>query len=238
MRKMYLPIIALTVLGSGFVLVSAETNKTDLLKHVHHFYQSTVLIQAEKTIYFDPVQLPEGSVKADIIFVTHTHGDHFSIPDIQKVMKPSTTLVIPPDGSVQAQEAGIQNVLAVVPNQTYNVAGVKFQTVPAYNLNKNFHPRQNNWLGYVVTLNQRNYYMAGDTDLIPEMKNIKADVVFLPVGGTYTMTAKEAVTAANLIKPAIAVPIHFGDIVGSIQDAKDFVAGLEQDIRGVILKGK
>jgi len=237
-KKMYLPIIALTVLGSGFVLVSAETNKVDLLKHVHHYYQSTVLIQAEKTIYFDPVQLPEASPKADIIFVTHTHGDHFSIPDIQRVMKPGATLVIPPDGAGRAKDAGIQNVLTVVPDRTFNVAGVKFQTVPAYNLNKNFHPRQNNWVGYVVTLNQRSYYMAGDTDLIPEMKNIKADVVFLPVGGTYTMTAKEAAAAANLIKPAIAVPIHFGDIVGSMQDAKDFVAGLEKDIRGVILKEK
>jgi L-ascorbate metabolism protein UlaG (beta-lactamase superfamily) len=222
----------------GFSLVMAQTDKIDSVKNVHHFYQSTILIQGEKTIYFDPVQVSDALNNADIVFVTHTHGDHFSIPDIKKVMKPDATLVIPADGVGPAKDGGIKNVVSVLPNQDYTVAGLKFQTVPAYNINKGFHPKQNNWVGYLVKINKVTYYMAGDTDLIPEMKNIKADVMFLPVGGTYTMTAKEAAEAANLMKPSVAVPIHFGDVVGSMQDAKDFVSLLDQDIQGIILKGK
>jgi Predicted Zn-dependent hydrolases of the beta-lactamase fold len=238
MKPVYLMAILMFVSGLGFAAAQAET--ADLVKSVshscRHFYQSTVLIQGEKTVYFDPVRVPNKSIKADLVLVTHTHGDHFSIPDIQKVMKSDATLIIPADGAILAKEAGIKNVISIMPNQEYTVAGLKVQTVPAYNINKTFHPRQNNWVGYIVHLNHISYYMAGDTDLVPEMKEIKADVVFLPVGGTYTMTAKEAAEAANLIKPAIAVPIHFGDIVGSLQDAKDFVALLDKDIHGMILK--
>jgi L-ascorbate metabolism protein UlaG (beta-lactamase superfamily) len=231
-------LLMLIVLGCGVGLVTAQSGKLDLLKNVHHFYQSTLLIQGDKTVYFDPVKVPDGLSKADLVFVTHTHGDHFSLPDIKKIMKPGATLVIPADGVSPAQDGGIENVLAVVPNKEYTVAGLKFQTVPAYNINKSFHSKQNNWVGYIVKINNVTYYIAGDTDLIPEMKDIKADVVFLPVGGTYTMTAKEAAEAANLMKPSVAVPIHFGDVVGSLQDAKDFVSFLDKDIQGVILKGK
>jgi L-ascorbate metabolism protein UlaG (beta-lactamase superfamily) len=233
-----LGLLMIVILISGVSLGAAQTDKGDWLKNVHHFYQSTILIQGEKTVYFDPVQVPDGLPKADVVFVTHTHGDHFSIPDIKKILKLGATLVIPADGVGPAKNGGIANVLSVVPNKEYTVAGVKFQTVPAYNLNKSFHPKQNNWVGYIVPINNVTYYMTGDTDLIPEMKNIKADVVFLPVGGTYTMTAREAAEAANTIKPAVAVPIHFGDVVGSIQDAKDFVSLLDKNILGIILKGK
>lgn len=214
----------------------AETDRSDLVKNVFHTYQSTILIRGEKTVYFDPLAITDEPHDADVVFVTHTHGDHFDTDYIQRVLKPEGTLVIPADGAGKAKASGIKNVLTVVPNQKYQVSGLDFQTVPAYNTNKAYHPKVNNWVGYICRINGIAYYIAGDTDLIPEMKDIKADVVFLPVGGTFTMTAKEAAAAANLIKPAVAVPIHFRDIVGSLQDAKDFVSCLDPAVKGIILK--
>ena len=224
------------ILSLGFSWVMSETDRSDLVKNVFHTYQSTILLRGEKTIYFDPVNVAGEPHDADIVFVTDTHGDHFSIPDIQKVLKPEGTLVVPVDGAGKAKAAGIKNVLTVLPNQKYEVSGLDFQTVPAYNTNKAYHPKESNWVGYICKINAVTYYMAGDTDLIPEMKDIQADVAFLPIGGTYTMTAKEAAAAANLIKPAVAVPIHFADVVGTLQDAKDFISLLDPSVKGVILK--
>jgi L-ascorbate metabolism protein UlaG (beta-lactamase superfamily) len=102
------------------------------------------------------------------------------------------------------------------------VQGVKIEAVPAYNINKQFHPKSNGWVGFVFTLDGERIYQAGDTDLIPEMKDIKADVALLPVGGTYTMTAKEAAEAADWIKPRLAIPMHYGKNVGSLADAEEF----------------
>ena len=234
MKKVCLLASLMLVMMIGCVW--AEGDPGAYLKNVSHYKQSTVRIAGEKIVYFDPFMFTGEPHDADIIMITHTHGDHFSIPDLMKVLKSDTTVLITADGVDKAKEAGIKNVVAVLPNQVYDVKGLKIQTVPAYNTNKGFHPQSNNWVGYLCKLNQVTYYMAGDTDLIPEMKNINADVAFLPVGGTYTMTAQEAAAAANLIKPAVAVPIHFADVVGTVQDAKDFVALLEKPVQGVILK--
>jgi L-ascorbate metabolism protein UlaG (beta-lactamase superfamily) len=235
MRKFFL---LFTLLVATYGLTFAETAQSDYLKNVTHMKQSTIRIQGEKTIYFDPFMMTSEPHDADIVLVTHTHGDHFSIPDLKKVMKPNAILFIPADGVNQAKAEGITDVVAVVPNKEYSAQGFKFQTVPAYNTNKTFHPKENNWVGYICKINNVTYYMAGDTDLIPEMKSTKADVVFLPVGGTYTMTAKEAADAANIMHPAVAVPIHFADVVGTFQDAKDFVSLLDKKIQGVILKNQ
>jgi L-ascorbate metabolism protein UlaG (beta-lactamase superfamily) len=189
-----------------------------------------------KVIYFDPVWLDNAVMDADIIYVTHTHGDHFSIADIKKIMKEGATLVVPADGAEAAQKEGITGILSVKPNKSYTAGGIKFRTVPAYNIGKTFHPKRSNWVGYIVTANSANYYFAGDTDVLPEMKSFKADAAFLPVGGTYTMTAQEAVRAAKLIKPAVAVPVHFGDVVGTTDDALNFIKGLDKGINGVLLK--
>lgn len=234
MKKLHLLAVLILSLGGSWVM--AETDQMNFLKNVFHYYQSTVLIRGEKTVYFDPVRVSGAPHDADVVFVTHTHGDHFSAPDIQKALKPEGTLVVPADGAAKAKAAGIKNVLVVLPNQKYEVSGLGFQTVPAYNTDKSFHTKESNWVGYICKINNIAYYMAGDTDLIQEMKDIKTDVAFLPVGGTYTMTAKEAAAAANLIKPAVAVPIHFADIVGTVQDAKDFISLLDPSIKGVILK--
>ena len=118
----------------------------------------------------------------------------------------------------------------------YEFKDIKIETIPAYNINKQFHPRENNWVGYILTINQYKYYVAGDTDITKENKSVKCDVAFVPVGGTYTMDAKEAVTLVNEIKPKIAVPIHYGEIVGSEDDAIEFVNNLNKLIEGKILK--
>lgn len=234
MRKISLLLSLLLVLGVSAVY--AEGCPSDLLRNVAHFKQSTIRIQGEKIIYFDPYRIAKEPHDADLVFLTHTHGDHYSVIDISVIMKATTIFVTTADGVAKLKEMGISNIVTVVPNQDYEVAGVKFHTVPAYNLNKNYHPRSSNWVGYVAQINQVAYYVAGDTDLIPEMKDIKADVAFLPVGGRYTMTAEEAAQAANLIKPKVAVPIHFADVVGTVDDAKKFLSLLDPPIQGVILK--
>ncbi|HEX2947868.1 MAG TPA: MBL fold metallo-hydrolase [Clostridia bacterium] len=210
---------------------------TDLLKNVSHMKQSTIRMEANgKVMYFDPVWLDKAVGDADIIFVSHTHGDHFSIADIKKIMKKGATLVVPEDGADTAKKEGIAGVLSVKPNKAYVAGGISFRTVPAYSVDKPFHPKSSNWVGYIVTANKANYYFAGDTDLIPEMKSFKADVAFLPMGGTYTMNVQEAVQAAKLIKPAVAVPIHYGDIVGTTDDAMNFIRGLDKGTNGILLK--
>ena len=207
-----------------------------LLEGVSHFKQSTIRITGEKTIYIDPISIDGEPKDADIVFVTHTHGDHFSINDIKKVMKSDAVLVVTADGVVNAGKGGFTNVMSVAPSEAYEANGISFQTVPAYNIGKLFHRKASKWVGYVININGNVYYAAGDTDVIPEMKNIKADVAFLPVGGTYTMNAEQAASAANTIRPFVAVPIHFADIVGTVEDARKFVKGLDSCIDGVILK--
>lgn len=151
-------------------------------------------------------------------------------------MKDGTTLVIVSDGVQTAKDGGINKILEVAPLKEYEVDGIKFKTVPAYNTGNDYHPKSNNWVGYIVNMNDTSYYVAGDTDVIDEMNDIKADVAFLPVGGTYTMDAPQAAQAANIIKPKVAVPIHFGYAVGSREDAEKFISLLDKSIKGVILQ--
>jgi L-ascorbate metabolism protein UlaG (beta-lactamase superfamily) len=218
--------------------IAAEKSKTakDYLAGVSCMKQSTIRIEGKKTIYFDPFAIDGNPQDGDIVFITHTHGDHFAISEIQKVMKKGGTLVITADGEKQAKKAGFKKIVTVVPGKKYTVGGIKFQTVASYNTNKEFHKKDSQWVGYNVTMNSMNYYIAGDTDVIPEMKKVKADVAFLPIGGTYTMDAKEAASAANIIKPKVAVPVHFGDVVGTTQDARTFISLLDKKITGVQLK--
>ena len=208
----------------------------NLLEGVRHLKQSTIRIQRDRTIYFDPFGIEGKPKDADIIMISHSHYDHFSLKDIKKLVKENTLLVLPEDCVKDAEEAGYTNVFTVVPSKKYEIEGLKFSTVPAYNMNKRFHRKESKWVGYIVNIDHADYYFAGDTDLIPEMKDIRADVVFLPVGGTYTMTSAEAVEAANIICPKIAVPIHFADVVGNRADAEHFVKEIDPSIQGVILK--
>lgn len=215
---------------------TAQKDDNGMLRGIRLLTHASIRIEGQKIIYLDPFKINGSPHDADIVFVSHSHSDHYSPEDIKKLAKPGTLLVIPGSCASAAVDAGFTNVLAVEPGNDYDAEGLKFSTVPAYNTNKSFHRKDSNWVGYIVNVNDTQYYFAGDTDHIPEMKKIKADVVFLPVGGTYTMTAAEAAEAANTMKPRVAVPVHYGEIVGNERDARNFVNMLDRPIRGVVLK--
>lgn len=208
-----------------------------MLDNLEVLCHSSIRITGEKTIYIDPFEIKEEYHDADIIFCTHSHYDHFSPEDILKVKKDDTYIVIVEDNIAAAMRIGFkQHQMAVVkPNYRFYVNGVDFITTPAYNKNKPFHPKENEWVGYVITVNNTVYYIAGDTDHIPELDNIKCDVALLPVAGTYTMDYFEAAELANKIMPKFAIPTHYGSIVGIESDPINFVKHLHRDIVGKIL---
>ena len=209
-----------------------------MLKGIECLGHSTIKINKDnKIIYIDPYNISDGINDADYIFITHNHYDHFSEEDIKKVKNNETIIIITEDLYTNTLKSGFNgmNIITVKPNENYQVEGIKFSTIPAYNKNKTFHPKENNWVGYIIELEGSKYYIAGDTDITEENKKVKCDVAFVPVGGTYTMDFKEAAHLINEIKPKIAVPIHYGSIVGTIQDATDFVKLLHPNIKGIIL---
>lgn len=208
-----------------------------MLNNIEVLYHSSIRINKEKTIYIDPFKIDRNYNDADIIFITHDHYDHYSEEDIDKVTNENTVIVIPEELLTKVLKKGINKnaIITVEPNQKYMVQGIKFETVPAYNTNKTFHPKENDWVGYVIELNDVKYYIAGDTDITEENKKVKCDVAFVPVGGTYTMDFKEAAQLVNEIQPKVAVPIHYGSVVGIKQDAEEFIKLLHTNVKGVIL---
>lgn len=209
-----------------------------MLKGIECLGHSTIKINKNnKIIYIDPYNISDGINDADYIFITHNHYDHFSEENIKKVKNNETIIIITEDLYTNTLKLGFNgmNIITVKPNENYQVEGIKFSTIPAYNTNKTFHPKENNWVGYIIELEGSKYYIAGDTDITDENKKVKCDVAFLPVGGTYTMDFKEAAHLINEIKPKITVPIHYGSIVGTNQDATDFVKLLHPNIKGIIL---
>jgi L-ascorbate metabolism protein UlaG (beta-lactamase superfamily) len=188
-----------------------------MVEKISWFGHASVRIKSERIIYIDPWKIKD-SEKADLILITHSHYDHLSPGDVKTLQKKETVILATPD--CLSQLAG--DVRAVKPGDRLTVLGIDVEVVPSYNLKKAFHPKGNNWVGYVVVVEGNRIYYPGDTDFIPEMKNIRADIIILPVGGTYTMDAREAAEAVNTMKPKVAVPIHYGDIVGSLNDAQKF----------------
>ena len=203
-----------------------------MLEGIKVLCHSSIKFDKGQVIYFDPYKINENYNDADVIFVTHSHYDHFSEEDILKVKKETTKIVVPEDLYDRSTDLGFDegNILVVKPNEEYIVNNIKFKTIPSYNINKNFHPKDNNWVGYIITIDNVSYYIAGDTDITEENKKVKCDVAFVPIGGTYTMTAEEAANLVNEIKPKIAVPIHYGLIVGTKEDEEVFKSLVNENI--------
>ena len=208
-----------------------------MLENIEVLYHSSIRINKDKIIYIDPFKIDKNYNDADIVFITHDHYDHYSEKDIDKVINKNTTIIIPEELLTKLLRKGINKnaIITVEPNVKYMVQGIKFETIPAYNTNKSFHPKENDWVGYIITLNDIRYYVAGDTDITEENRKVKCDVAFVPVGGTYTMNYSEAAELVNIIKPKIAVPIHYGSVVGTKQDATNFIKLLHSSIKGIIL---
>ena len=208
-----------------------------MIENVEVLYHSSIKIKSNKIIYIDPFKIKENCNDADLIFITHDHYDHYSEEDIDKIKNKDTIIIAPEKLLNSLLEYGISqnNIVMVKPGQNYMVEGIKFETVAAYNLNKQFHPKENGWVGYIIELEGIKYYIAGDTDMTEENKKVKCDVALVPVGGTYTMNYKEAAELVNIIKPKIAVPIHYGSIVGTEKDAINFISLLNENIQGIIL---
>jgi L-ascorbate metabolism protein UlaG (beta-lactamase superfamily) len=185
------------------------------------FRQSAMRFAGEGlTVYIDPWGT-SAEREADVIFITHAHADHFQPQEIERLSKDGTSIVAPSD--VAKELSG--DVTPVAPGDSIEVSGIKVQAVPAYNVHPDrleYHPKANRWVGYILELRGTTYYHAGDTDHAPELDDVSADVAFLPIGGTYTMEPREAAGLAKSISPQIAVPMHYGFVVGSPKDAETF----------------
>jgi len=204
----------------------------DVVKNIRWLGHDGFCIKAEgKVIVIDPFQIKECE-PADVILISHEHYDHCSPVDVKKIQKDSTIIVTEADSAKKLSG----NVRTVRPGDTLTVSGIPIEAVPAYNTNKAFHPKENGWLGFILTVEGVKIYHAGDTDDIPEMASFEVDIALLPVSGTYVMTAEEAVEVTKKIRPKVAIPMHYGAIVGSADDAQHFAEALRGTCEVVVLE--
>lgn len=198
-----------------------------MIENIQWLGHATFKIVDSKVIYIDPWKVKNDD-SADIILVSHSHFDHLSVEDIEKVRGKKCVIITTPDSASRLKG----DVRTLAPGGKMNIDDILIEGVPSYNMNKDFHTRTQSWLGFIINIKGKRIYYAGDTDAIPEMKTLQnIDVALLPVGGTYTMTPEEAAEAANAFKPKIAVPYHWGDIVGSKNDAEKFKELFEGETR-------
>lgn len=188
-------------------------------------YHSSIRIE---DIYVDPFNVKEGSAK--YIFITHSHYDHYSFDDIKRIVNEATVFVCTKDVYEDLKNKVNNEILVVEPNKNYCLDNLEFKTIASYNMSKKFHPKDNGWVGYIIEVNNLKYAILGDSDLTEDVKNVKCDVLFVPIGGTYTMNAREASELTNIINPKLVVPVHYNGIVGSKKDEEDFLSGLNKEI--------
>jgi len=177
----------------------------------------------KRVIYIDPFKIA-GNIPADAILITHSHYDHCSVEDLKKVSTKKTVIFAPPDCQSKIQgKIDFRDSVIMTPGRSVMIGNINIEAVPAYNTNKSFHPKDNEWNGYVVDVNSKRIYHSGDTDSIPEMSSLKhIAVALIPVSGTYVMTAEEAAKAVESFEPKLAIPMHYDAIVGSRGDAEEF----------------
>ncbi len=189
---------------------------------------SSIRIEDEKVVYFDPFKIEEESHDADVIFITHDHFDHFSVEDICKVEKEDTVYVIP---ECMYNLLGGENVVTMNPGDKGVVEGMDVMAIPSYNPNKAFHPKDKGYVGYLVKIGGKTVYVAGDCDMNEDNRKVKCDIALVPIGGTYTMDHAEAAELVNLIRPQLAIPTHYGDVAGDKSAGEKFAKLVDPSIR-------
>ena len=198
--------------------------------------QSSVRLELDKIIYVDPLHLKEELHDADIILITHSHWDHLSIEDILKCKNENTVIVTVGDSyGTLSSYFSKENLILTKPNETFSVLGIEIQTMPAYNINKEYHLEEYQWVGYILTLKNQRYYIMGDTDALAFMKDISCDYLLIPIGGKFTMNVEEAVKLTKAIHPSVVIPIHYGTIVGDSSLGEDFKKQMPSDIECQLL---
>lgn len=205
---------------SGFASATGPEALEETLGKIRWYGHDTFRIDVGKVIYTDPYQIRHSDV-ADVIVVTHEHSDHCSPADIKKLSGPDTVVVAAKQCEGKLGGLGVQ-VVYVEPGGTTMIDGIEVSAVPAYNVDKSFHPKERNGVGFIVAARGVRIYFAGDTDRIPEMKEFSVDIALLPVSGTYVMNATEAAEATADMAPAYVIPMHYGSVVGSEADAGRF----------------
>ncbi len=207
-------------------------NQNELVNAISVNTQSSIRIGADKVVYFDPIEIRSAAHDADVIFITHEHGDHFDPESIRNICRDDTVLAAPASMSGQLGSAGIPAGRTVLfsPGEKKEAGGIAAEAVPAYNTLKPFHPRRKGWVGYIVTIDGVRIYVAGDTDAVKEVKAVKCDIALVPIGGKFTMNAKDAAAAVNCIRPSVCIPTHYGSIVGSRADEEEFRKRVLPDI--------
>lgn len=182
--------------------------------------QNSIKLDLDKKIYFDPFKIEEETHDADIILITHNHYDHFDIESINKIKNDNTIVIAPKTIEDDVRKIEFKDYKLLNPLDEINIDGIIISSIRAYNIEKPFHPKSNNWLGYIVNYNNISYYVAGDTDKTEDTLGVKCDIAFIPIGGHFTMDVNDAGELVRIIKPKIVIPTHYGSIVGSIDDGK------------------
>lgn len=205
-----------------------------MTENIEVFTQNSIRIRKQdKVIYIDPFKMREEPGDADYILITHDHYDHFSPEDIKKVSNGDSVLIVPEKMADKAHKVSemVGEICTVNPGTHYNIDGLEFDTVPAYNNLKPFHPKSAGWVGYILSIDGKRIYAAGDTDMTKDNENVKCDIALVPIGGTYTMNAKKAAELINGIRPEVAIPTHYGSIVGSFDDEMVFAEHVKDPIK-------
>ena len=184
--------------------------------------QSSIRINSDKIIYFDPFKIEDKKNDADIVFITHSHYDHMDSESINNIKNDSTIVIAPKTIENDIKKIELKDYIFLNPNEEINIENINIKTIPAYNIGKPFHPKDNKWLGYLVTINNVSYYIAGDTDKTNEIEKIKCDIALVPIGGHFTMDVNEAADLIRIINPNVVIPTHYGSIVGNTEDGKRF----------------
>lgn len=205
-----------------------------MTENIEVFVQNSIRIKSDLgAIYVDTFQMKETPKDAAFLLITHDHYDHFSPEDIEKVACADTVLIVPEKMAGKAKKVAgmVKKTVTVKPGEKYELDGLSFETVPSYNNLKPFHPKSAQWVGYILILDGKRIYIAGDTDATKEAKSVKCDVALVPVGGTYTMDTKAAAELVNEIKPAVAIPVHYGDVAGKATDGEAFAKLVKDPVK-------